>query len=68
MAKSRQELRNTPGPEKIKVRVALTVEVDVHDWVLNYGVHRDDVREDVKTYIESAVREMNDNFTVVKVG
>lgn len=68
MAKSRQELRNTPGPEKIKVRVALTVEVDVHDWCLNYGTHRDDVREDVKTYIESAVREMNDNFTVVKVG
>jgi hypothetical protein len=68
MAKSRQELRNTPGPEKIKVRIALTVEVDVHDWCLTYGTHRDDVRDDVKTYIESAVREMNDAFDVIKVG
>lgn len=68
MAKSRQELRNTPGPAKIKVRVALTVEVDVHGWVMDYGVHRDDVREDVKTYIENGVREMNENFTVVKAG
>lgn len=68
MAKSRQELRNEPGPAKIKVRVALTVEVDVHDWCINYGVHRDDVREDVKAYIENAVREMNEAFTVVKVG
>jgi hypothetical protein len=68
MAKSRQEQRNTPGPEKIKVRVALTVEVDVHDWTLSYGVHRDDVRADVKAYIENGVREMNEAFTVVKVG
>ena len=68
MAQSRQEARNRPTPEKMKVRIAVTVEVDVHGWVMDYGVHRDDVRDDVRTYVENVVRECNENLTVVKVG
>jgi hypothetical protein len=69
MAMSRQEARNRPTPEKIKVRVSFTLEVDVHGWARDYGVHREDVREHVKKYVDSLVREHGqeiDNWTVVK--
>lgn len=64
----RMEQRQKPTPEKIKVRIAVTVEVDMHGWIMDYGTHRDDVREDVKTYVENVVRECNENLTVVKTG
>lgn len=41
----------------MKVRVAFTVEVDAQAWADEYGVEVDAVREDVRSYVASSVRE-----------
>jgi len=39
----------------VKVRVVLTVDVDVEAWMLDYGVAREQVRADVQQYMRDAV-------------
>ena len=41
--------------KKIKVRVNFTVEIDAETWATEYGIELQDVRSDVKTYIENGV-------------
>ena len=41
----------------MKVKVSFTIEIDADAWELNYGTPRQDIREDVKNYAESAVIE-----------
>lgn len=50
------DLRNTTsntgaGEHFMKVRVVLTVDVDVEAWMATYGVARDEVRADVHRYL-----------------
>ena len=40
----------------MKVRVVLTVEVDAEAWEAIYDTAREDLREDVKTYVLSQVQ------------
>jgi hypothetical protein len=42
---------------KVKVRIEMTVEVDVGAWALEYGIEPGDVREDVRNYIINGVAE-----------
>lgn len=35
----------------MKVKIEMTVEVDVERWANEYGVESRDVREDVKSYV-----------------
>lgn len=41
----------------MKVRVSFTVDIDVDEWMANYGIERDDVRADVQTYVQNGVIE-----------
>jgi hypothetical protein len=41
----------------MKVRIVLTVEVDVAAYAHEYGLATEEVREDVKTYVNQAVGE-----------
>lgn len=40
----------------MKVKVEIVVDVDPAKWVAEFGVARGEVREDVKTYITTAVQ------------
>lgn len=35
----------------MKIRVELTVEIDPDAWEMTYGTPRDELRQDVKTYV-----------------
>lgn len=41
----------------MRIRVALTVEIDPQSWCEEYGVERSEVREDVQRYVENLVQE-----------
>ena len=41
----------------MKIKVTVTLDVDPEAWVLNYGIERAEVRDDVKTYFEHVCRE-----------
>jgi len=50
----------------VRVRVVFTVEVDVDGWGRDYGVTgATAIRDDVRAYLSSVVRECNDNVKVV---
>lgn len=56
------------GIVKQRVRISVTVEVDVQGWEQNYGVSgTQEIREDVRGYLDSVVRECNENLTIVAV-
>ena len=56
------------GIVKQRVRVSITVEVDVEGWEQEYGVHGTQaIREDVRSYLDSVIRECNDNLTITEV-
>ncbi len=42
----------------MKVRVTVTVEIDPDAWMQTYGVERDEVRRDVREYVEGSVHEL----------
>jgi hypothetical protein len=44
----------TPG-RKIKVRLTVTVEVDVDEWMAEFGCERDEIRADVRDYFANQV-------------
>lgn len=41
----------------MKVRIILTVDVDPETWAADNGVTAGEVRRDVRTYVETLVRE-----------
>jgi hypothetical protein len=41
----------------MKVRIVQTVSIDATAWALTYGMEQADVREDVISFCENAVRE-----------
>lgn len=51
----------------MRVRVSFVVDVDVEAWMSEYGVAREDVRDDVRTYIENgALDQLRDFGLLVK--
>lgn len=42
----------------MKVRMTVTLDVDVNEWMLAYGLERKDVREDVLGYVSNALWNM----------
>lgn len=55
------------GIIKQRVSISVTVEVDVDGWEQDYGVTgAQDIRQDVKAYVDSVIRECNPNLKVVK--
>jgi hypothetical protein len=42
----------------VKIAVNMTVEIDAGEWCLEYGVDREHLRDDVRTYIKSALFDM----------
>lgn len=50
----------------IKVRIPVTVEIDIDAWVDNYGCESTaEVREDVRSHIENTVRQHLDSLGVL---
>ena len=48
------------------VRIDLTLEVNEAGWALDYGVEgKAEIRDDVKTYVASALSQMNENFHAI---
>ena len=41
----------------MKIKIQFTINVDPEAWANEYGIDLDDVREDVKRYIENHSRE-----------
>ena len=41
----------------MKIRMAFTVEVDPDAWVNTYGCAREDVREDVRSYLLNQITQ-----------
>lgn len=41
----------------MKIRIAMTVEVDADDWALEYGISRDEIRDDVRDYVRNALAQ-----------
>jgi len=39
----------------MKVKVSFTLDVDVEAWMREYGIERDEVRDDVLTLAEDAI-------------
>jgi len=39
----------------MKIKIEMTVDIDVDSWVLNYGTELNDVRDDVKGYVKNIV-------------
>ena len=41
----------------MKISITLTIDVDPDEWADNYGIEKSEVREDVKTYVRTAVQQ-----------
>lgn len=52
---------------KLKVRIALTVEVDTEDWTSDYGVSGTAaIRSDVKEYVRNVIAGSTEALEVVQ--
>ena len=51
----------------MKITIKATIDVDVDTWMLCYGVERNQVRNDVKTYFEHQIREQLQHIGCDKV-
>jgi hypothetical protein len=49
----------------MKVRIDLTVDIDVDAWMLNYGVEKEDVRADVQESAASMVVQQLDGLELL---
>lgn len=49
----------------MKVKVEITLDVDIESWMLNYGVDRNEVREDVKLYFAKRMKAAYANVQAV---
>lgn len=52
--------------DNMKVRVSFTIEVNVEGWMMDYGIPRNEVREDVKSFVLTQLQEASQNFEGVK--
>jgi|TARA_R100001530_G_scaffold59555_1_gene43147 hypothetical protein len=50
----------------MKIKVGITVNVDVKKWIDNYGTDRTAVRQDVKDYCSNVVTEQLESVGVLK--
>jgi hypothetical protein len=50
----------------VKVKVSFTLEVDVEGWMRDYGLLKEDVREDVQSWARTQLQEANENVEVVR--
>ena len=41
----------------MKISITLTIDVDPNKWAENYGIDKADVRDDIKTYVHTAVQQ-----------
>jgi hypothetical protein len=48
----------------MNVKISLTLEVNVEGWMMDYGMDRAEVREDVKSFVQTLLQEANHNFEV----
>lgn len=48
----------------MNVKISLTLEVNVEGWIMDYGMARSEVREDVQEYVKTLLQEANQNFEV----
>jgi hypothetical protein len=53
--------------ETMKVRVVLTLEVNVEGWMMDYGIPKSEVREDVVSYVRTLMHEVNQNIELKPV-
>lgn len=51
----------------MKVRVELTLEVNVEGWIMDYGMDKKEVREDVKSWVQTLMQEANHNIELKAV-
>jgi hypothetical protein len=50
----------------MRVRVSVTVDIDPQTWALEYGVPLQDVRGDVKQYVQQLVMDQLESVGVTK--
>lgn len=50
--------------ETMKVRVIMTLDVNVEGWMVDYGIPKSEVREDVVSYVRTLMHEANHNIEV----
>lgn len=46
----------------MKVKVEIWLEVNVEGWMMDYGIPKSEVREDVKSFVQTHMEEANHNF------
>jgi hypothetical protein len=51
----------------MKVRVTLTIPIDTDSWQVSYGTAAEDIREDVKDYVDSIVHEHLSSLGLLEV-
>jgi hypothetical protein len=42
----------------VKIALRITIELDADDWADEYGVDKRDVRDDVRSYVRTALQSM----------
>jgi len=52
----------------MKIKIEFTVDVDPEAWELNYGTGRNEIRNDVKGYVENIVLDQLDVVGVLAEG
>ena len=52
----------------MKIKIEFTVDVDPEAWELNYGTSRNEIRNDVKGYVENIVLGQLDVVGVLAEG
>jgi hypothetical protein len=50
--------------DTMNVKISLTLEVNVEGWMMDYGMPKGEVREDVKEFVKTLLQEANQNFEV----
>lgn len=51
----------------MKIKVEMTLEVNVEGWIMDYGIDKKEVREDVKSWVETFMQEANHNIELKAV-
>lgn len=51
----------------MKVRIDVTLDVDAEGWASAYSITEDEVREDVKAYLEAVLNGLHPNIGKVTV-
>jgi hypothetical protein len=49
----------------MKVKVEIWLEVNDEGWMMDNGIPKNEVREDVKSFVQTQMQEASQNFEVV---